>query len=508
MKFNIPRIIFISLISLYGCAGFFNDLLDHDTVIVSFKIEKSKNPSLTQDCEGYIDTYGKRVIVDFKQASVSASVLRNLIPTITTTAREIYPDTTSTIDLNGTVVYTLKTLRKSSEWKISSCCLNTGIGPTLLYTGDWEHTLADPTADVAFGDGIVKKSASIGSESLFLGAIRNGTPGGPTHIEKVDLGTGTTLLSASPLYAGNAFADVWQTPLVVISFIDTNTSTAYVRKINWNTLSTTLEATFTSAPNKFDLVTLPNSGGLRIKGLQGVSPGDLKTFNIYDPTGEQVTFKCGTGTTETSPFLAAADPARETYYVAGTSLNCGSVSSGTDIVLARIDNNFNILWKRTIWSAENDLLPQIGVKRTLTVLSDGSVIVSRFWVSGAVQNQYVKYDLNGNDLTSTTNFPGYASYLSASNIVLITTTNHNDDLFYASYNSVTGAYSIQRSDTNGNQRPITFSPTFSVGCNVGQQTISVSVDASYNLYFNCLKTNTTTGFKEMYVKKFKATVIQ
>jgi hypothetical protein len=71
-----------------------------------------------------------------------------------------------------------------------------------------------------------------------------------------------------------------------------------------------------------------------------------------------------------------------------------------------------------------------------------------------------------------------------------------------------GAYSIHRTDINGNIRSLTFSPNFSVGCNPNQQTISVAVDNAYNLYFSCIKTNTITGKKEMYVKKFKATVIQ
>lgn len=509
MKYNIPRIAFFSLLLLQSCTGLIDNLLSHDTFITSFKIEKSKNPGLSQDYDCYIDTFNKRVVVDFKNSSISASVLKTIKPTISYTSREIYPKPDEPIDLNGTVIYTLSTLKKSFEWKVGSCCLNTGSGPTLTYTADWEHTLGVPggTDDMGFGDGIIKSDGT--TENLYLVGYKNITISDTTYIEKLNLTTGNAELSTTVPWRISSLGDKYLSPAFYLALYDGSDS--YVRQINTHTLNNTLEATLVNYKN-IGILSVPNSGGTRVKGISLNSTVDALTFSVYNPSTEFGTVDCGTGTTEINPVTGETDYTRQTYYVIGVSSNCGAVSSGTDVYVSRWDNDFNLLWKNKLWTSNNDLLPQIGNKRSLVISSDGSVIIGRFWSSGGISNSPGKFDLNGNDITSSTNFPNFPAYYLSRNIALISMTiytyNNGIDIFYASYNTSTGDYSIQRSDTSGNIRTLNFAAPFSVGCNAGQQTISVAVDSAYNLYFNCLKTNAGTTKKEMYVKKFKATVVQ
>lgn len=495
---------YLLLISLLGCGQFLTNLQDSLTAITKCKVLKENNPALTRDYEGYIDTYSRRIVIDFKSDYIASSVLKSIKPTIEYTAREIYPDVREGIDLNGTVFVDLTTVKKTERWTIVSCCVNSGTALTLSYTDDWTHTMGDPAGvdDLTFGDGVIKKDANAGSERLYFLAPKNIAIRNPTYIEKIRLNDGSVELSTNVPWEIKSSSDVWQSPSIVLSLTDTGAGTTYIRKLNTNTLNNTLESTLAST-NYAAVAYLPNSGGGRIKGVSGVNPGDVRTYNVYNTT-ENLTFECGTGTTETTPIVTYPDYSRETYYILASSLNCGAASSGTDIMLARVDNNFNLLWKRVIWSNQNDLLPQIGANRSAVVLPDGSIIISRFWVSGSVQNNVVKYDLNGNDISSSSSFPATSSLFSAQNQVLISVTSASDDLFYASYHAVTGAYSILRVGLNGESRTLTFNPAFSVGCNAGQQTITVAVDTNYNLYFNCLKTNAGTGKKEMYVKKFRA----
>lgn len=508
MKFNIPRALSVIVIGLYGCAGFFNDLLDHDTVLVSFKVEKSKNPTLTGDYEGYVDTYGKRVVVDFKQASISSTILKSLIPTVIYTSREISPSADLPVDLNGTLTYELKTLRKTSEWKISACCLNTGSGPVLSYTDDWEHTMATGSGDhMGFGDGIIKSDGT--SEKLYFIGVKNGGANDLSYMEKLNLTTGTPELANTVPWIAKSLGDKYLTPAFYLSLYDG--STTYIRQVNTNTLNHTLEATLPSLQN-VSVLSVPNSGGTRVKGITGTVSGDARTFNIYDPAGETALLDCGVGTTETFPILGDTDYVRQTYFMIGTSINCGAIGSGTDIFVSRWDNSFGMLWKTTLWSTNNDFLPSIGNKRNLIVLPDGGLIVERFWSTSGIYNAPGKFDINGNDITSTTNFPNFPAYYLSRSIILVSMAlydyNSAQDIFYAAYNTSTGVYSVHRSDINGNIRQITFASGLTVGCNPGQSTITVSVDLAYNLYFNCLKTNSITGLKDMYVKKFRATVTQ
>lgn len=510
MKYNIPRISFFCLLLLQSCTGLIDNLLSHDTFITSFKIEKSKNPGLTQDYDCYIDTFNRRVVVDFKSASISASTLKSIIPTIEYMSREIYPGINTPIDLNGTVVYTLSTLRKNHEWKVSSCCLNTGSGPQLTYTPDWEYTMGVPggTEDMGFGDGIIKADAS--TEKLYLVGYKNiGTPD-ESYIHKINLTTGAKELEATLPWKVISLGDKYLSSAFYVSLYDGTSS--YVRQLNTNTMNNTLEATLTNYKN-VQITSLPNSNGTRVKGANLTSTPDLVVFNAYN-TAESSTMDCATNTTETNPVAIDSDYSRETFFAIGTSVNCGAPSSGSDIYLSRWDNSYTpgLLWKRVLWSTNNDALPQIGNKRNLIVLPDGSIVINRFYISGSAYMSPGKFDLNGNDITSSTNFPNFPAYFFSRNLLLPTMTlynyNNSRDIFYTAYDMTTGAYSIHRTDIDGNIRTLTFSPSFSVGCNTSQQTISVAVDSAYNLYFSCLKTNTGTTKKEMYVKKFKATVVQ
>jgi len=505
MKF---RYYWLAVLMVYNCAAFFNELNEQTTFITSFKIEKSKNPGLTQDYEGYIDTFNYRVVVDFKSSSIATSTLKSIIPTISYLSREIYPSPDEPIDLNGTTSYTLKTLKREKEWKIAACCTNNNSGPTLVYTDAWEHTMATGAVTAQMGDGIIKSDGA--NEKLYLIGSQNGGTL-DTYIEKINLTTGAVELSNTiSNYAAKSFGDKYLTAAFYLSVY--NGTDTQIRQVNTNTLNHTLEATLTSLQN-VEVLSLPNAGGTRVKGMLGTAGGDDRIFNAYNHTIDTVLLDCNT-TTEIAPLFGAPDFARETFYSVGLTQNCGSVSSGTDIFIGRWDNSIlpSLTWKRSMWTSFNDSLPQIGFKRAAIVTSDGSVIINRFYSNAGTYSAPGKFDLNGNDITASTNFANFPAYFWNSKILLVAmglyNYNNSTDIFYSATNILSSVPSVVRSDSDGNIRPITFNPSFSVGCNTSMQTITVSVDSGYNLYFNCLKTNSGTGLKEVYVKKFKATVVQ
>ena len=330
-------------------------------------------------------------------------------------------------------------------------------------------------------------------------------------MEKINLTTGAVELSNTiPNYSFKSFGDKYLTPAFYLSVTDGSNS--YIYQVNTTTLTPTLQATLTSLQS-VDVLSLPNSGGTRVKGLTLTAGGDARAFNVFNSALDSTTFDCNT-TTETGPIFGNSDYSRETFYMIGLTQNCGALSSGTDIFVSRWDNSFApvLQWKKVLWSSYNDFLAQIGTKRSHIVTSDGSVIINRLYTNSGTYNAPGKFDLNGNDLTASTNFPNFPAYYWNKNLMLVSlglyNYNNTTDIFYSTVNIGTGANGIERSDANGNIRTMTFTPSFSVGCNTSTQIVTVSVDSGYNLYYSCLKLNSVTGRKEVYVKKFKATVIQ
>lgn len=494
---------------VYNCAAFFNELNDQTTFITSFKIEKSKNPGLTQDYEGYIDTFGYRVVVDFKSSTIATSTLKSIVPTISYLSREIYPSPNEPIDLNGTTSYTLKTLKREKEWKIAACCTAGNSGPSITYTEDWEHTMATGAINAQMGDGVIKSDGA--TEKLYLfGNMNGGTF--DSYIQKINLTTGATELSTIiPNLKVESFGDKYLSPAFFISATDfTDTQ---IRLVNTITLNTTVQATLTGLPS-VDVLSLPNLNGTKVKGMTGTAGGDARVFNVYNYNMDTVLFDCNS-TIENSPIGGTPDFMRETFFMFGRTTNCNGPSSSTDIFISRWDNSDLpvLLWKRAIGTSYADSLSQIagGFKRQLVVLSDGSAIVNRLYTNASTYASPVKIDINGNDVTASTSFPNYPAYYINKRLWLIAmglyNYNNSTDIFYSTLNIDTGANGIERSDANGNLRTITFNPPFTVGCNVQTQVATVSVDSAYNLYFNCLKINAGTGLREVYVKKFKATVV-